>query len=145
MKKRIVKITAGQTFFFKSKCKKCASGPRYVYFKLNMIVNNNSLYDIKDFYNEIGLEIKSDDFYLEHSIKNRSFSPSYMFDGDSSSLRKLPIPNIKYQQNLDIFDTIIECECGQTNWAFVNSCRDHIKNRKCKLNINTNEVYSLNK
>jgi hypothetical protein len=126
-------ISCSETFIFKSRCKFCKSGPRYIYYYLTKLVSTNSIYKIKQFYEDINPTIKADDFYTELSIKNRNFRPSFMFDSNSASLRKLPVPNMKYQQNEDKVGTIMECDCGKTTWAFIKSNRQHIKNRKLRI------------
>lgn len=143
MKKTATWINGSQTFFFKSRCKYCRSGPRYVYYLLNKVITSNSLYKIKDFYESEVSSMRADNFYLEYSIKNRNFSPSYLFDSTSAALRKLPVPNMKYRQNDDRIGTVIECGCGKTSWSFINSNREHIKNRKCSTNIKAKDVMSL--
>lgn len=143
MKNKITKISASQTFLFKSRCKFCKSGPKFVYYILNKMVTSDSLYKIKDFYDNTAGSARADDFYLEYSIKNRNFSPSYMFDPSSASLRKLPVPNMKYQQNDDRFGTILECGCGKTSWAFTRSNRAHISNRKCSHSVQIKDIMSL--
>ena len=70
MKKSISKIHGSQTFFFKSRCKFCRSGPKYVYYLLNKIITTSNLYNIKDFYEKQVSSMRADDFYLEYSVKN---------------------------------------------------------------------------
>lgn len=71
-----------------------------------------------------------DNRYIESSVKNRTFRPSFMFDFNTTYFRKLTPPNSKYEQDKDKFTSILECECAATTWAFVDSRRKHIKNRK---------------
>lgn len=142
--KLVDKINGSQSFFFRARCKFCKSVPKYIYYLLNRMITTSSFYRIKSIYDNVDFELStSDNFYLEHSIKNRNFKPTYMFESISS--KKLPIPNMGHQQNNDRFTTVIECECGKTNWAFVRSNKDHIKNRKCKLEISSKELQSLYK
>jgi len=143
MRKAITSINGSQSFVFKSRCKHCKSGPKYVYFILNKMVSTDSLYKIKDFYEKNVSSMRADDFYIEYSVKNRSFGPSYMFDPTSSALRKLPVPNMRYEQNEDRFNTMVECGCGQTSWGFVQSRRKHITGRKCRYDIRVKDVSSL--
>lgn len=145
MKKIATKINGSQTFYFKSKCKFCKSGPKYVYYLLNRVITENNLYKIRDYSIMSSTSIRSDDFYTGYSIRNRSFKPSFMFDSTMLSLQKLPVPNIKYEQNLDRIGTVIECGCGKTSWGSIRSNRKHIKYRKCPININAKDIMSLYK
>jgi len=89
MKKRVTTVNGSQTFIFKSRCKFCKSGPKYVYYLLNKMVSTDTLYMIKDFYEGMGKDSSvADDYYVDYTVKNRSFIPSYMFDSRSSSLQK---------------------------------------------------------
>jgi len=145
MKSTVHSINASQSFIFRAKCKFCRTGPKYVYYLLNKVVTDKTLYKIKDFYDSSLSSMRADDFYVGYSIKNRSFIPSYMFDPTSASMRKLPVPNMRYQQNDDRFCTVVECACGETSWSFVQSTRKHITNRKCRHNANLKKIASLYK
>lgn len=144
MKKRATTINGSQTFIFKSRCKFCKSGPKYVYYLLNKMVSTDTLYMIKDFYEGAGKNSSvADDYYIDYTVKNRTFVPSYMFDSRSSSLQKLPVPNMRYQQNEDRFGTVVECSCGKTSWGYVRSNRKHITNRQCTIKISLKEIDSM--
>jgi hypothetical protein len=116
---------------------------------LNKMVSEHTLYKVKEFLESqirhAPIRSRSDNFYIGYAVENRNFSASYLFDGFSSQLQKLPIPNIKYQQNDDKINTVIECSCGQTSWSFTNSNRKHISNRKCNISMGGNDVVSLYK
>lgn len=144
MKKTVSSICGAQTFYFKSRCKHCKSGPKYVYYTLRGNISTDTLYNIKDFYEHTtGGPQRADDFYVEYAVKSRKFGPSYMFDSTSLAYRRLPVPNMRYQQNADKFGTVIECDCGETSWSFVRSNRKHISNRKCGVNIPVKDILSL--
>lgn len=143
MRKSITKINGSQTFFFKSRCKHCKSGPKYIYFMLNKQVSPKNFFKLRDFYEKSISSYRADDFYIDYAIRNRNFAPSYMFDGTTSAYRKLPVPNFKYQQNEDKFVTVIECDCGKTSWAYVKSNRHHIINRKSSVSYDTKEIMTL--
>jgi hypothetical protein len=145
VKKSITKITCSQTFFFKSRCKFCVSGPKYVFYILNKLVSEQNLYKIKEFYEAQVSTFRPDNFYMHYSVDNRSFSASYLFDSSSCALRKLPVPNKGYKQTEDKITTAIECSCGRTVWTFTDSNREHIKNRKCSLVMDTKDIVSLYK
>ena len=145
MKKSVIVANCGQTFFFKSKCKYCISGPKYVSYMMNKMITQDSLYPMKEFYESYFGTKRSDDCYLDYLVRSRNFSGSFIFDSATALLRRLPVPNMKYKQNEDKITTVIECECGRTSWAFVNSNRKHISNRKSGTKLNTRDVVSLYK
>lgn len=128
-----------KTFFFKSKCKFCKTGPKNTYYIFNKFVTEKNLFNFKNF-NENYVSSKTDDFYLENSIKSRRFKPSYMFDSTSVAFRKLPVPNLMYDQNGDKLNTVFECGCGRTSWSFTNSTRNHVVNRKCGIVLKVKEL-----
>jgi hypothetical protein len=132
----VIKLKCAQTFMFKSRCKYCKSGPKYVFFLMNRYIDEENISALIKYYNS-NYQIPNtltDERYLESTIKNRIFRPSYMFDFNTMYFRKLIAPNSKYKLDRDKFTTILECECAATTWAFINSRREHIKNRK---NVNS--------
>ena len=134
MKKSLTfRLKCAQTFAFKSRCKFCASGPKYVCFIMSRFIDEKSFTAFRKYYTNnyyLPQAILSDKYYLEESIKERSFKISYLFDGGTMYHRNLIIPNSKYDQSSDRFISLLECDCSKTSWAFVDSKRMHIKNRK---------------
>lgn len=143
MKKKVFSVNGSESFLFKSRCKFCQTGARFVYFILNKSVSENTLYKMKDYQENSVSQSRADDFYTEHSVKNRMFQPAFLFDPISIGLRKLIAPNMRYQQNDDMFTTIVECGCGRTEWASKYSVRKHIIGRKCRYDIKVKDISSL--
>jgi len=127
-----LKLRCAQTFLFRAKCKFCQSGPQYMYFIMNRYIDEKNFSSMRKYYtdNTQSSLMLADSFYMASSIKERRFRPSYMFDANTTYFKKLVPPNSKYQPEKDRFISILECECGETAWAFVDSRREHIKNRK---------------
>lgn len=71
---------------------------------------------------------KKYDFNL--AMKNRNITSILLFDDITLSLLKSSAKNIYYNQNKDKLVYILECHCGKTRWSFMQSEREHIKNRK---------------
>ena len=128
-----------QTFFFKSKCKFCKTGPKNIYYIFNKYFTQNNFANIQDFDKNI-IESKIDEVFLENSIKHRKFKPSYIFDSNLISNGKLAVDNINYEQDKDKLNTVFECNCGRTSWALLLSKRKHIANRKCGVVLNIKEL-----
>jgi|ERR1700722_5349613 len=131
-KQSIIKLKCAQTFVFKSRCKFCKSGPKYIFFLLNRFLDEKNIVAILKYYSDNFQlpHVINDNHYIESSIKNRAFRPSYMFDFNTTYFRKITPPNSKYEANKDKFTSILECECAATTWSFVDSRRKHIRNRK---------------
>lgn len=143
-KQPVIKLKCAQTFIFKSRCKFCKTGPKYIYFLMNRYIDDKNISAVIKYYNNNNQAPNklSDNRYLESSIKNRTFRPTYMFDYDTMYFKKISPPNSKYEQEKDRFTSVLQCDCSATNWAFIDSRRKHIQNRKNakaapKLNINS--------
>jgi hypothetical protein len=77
--------------------------------------------------------------YPEFAIRDRVLHMSFFFDDMSFSQRRAKIPGFKSQPNQDLI-SVLECQCGKTNWQFTQSNRKHIKNRKAIKKISLNNV-----
>jgi hypothetical protein len=116
-----------------------------MYFIMNRYIDEKNFSFIRKYYGDSAnsLPIFGDDFYTESSVKMRNFNPSFMFDFHSIYLRKMPLFNSKYEQEKDRFTSILECKCGKTTWAYTDSRRKHIRNRKNDRVAPTKNVNSL--
>lgn len=142
-----IRLKCAQTFIFKSRCKFCKSGPKYIFFLMNRFLDEKNVSALLKYYssNYQLPNVLSDNGYLESSIKNRAFRPSFMFDFNTTYFRKITPPNSKYEADKDKFTSILECECAATTWAFVDSRRKHIRNRKNVRSAPRLDVKSLYK
>ena|ERR1700722_4479733 len=140
-----VKLKCAQTFLFKSRCKFCRSGPIHMYFIMNKYIDEKNFSFFRKYYSDTANSppIFPDEYYVESSVEMRNFKPSFMFDFNSIYLRKITPPNSKYEQEKDRFTSILECKCGRTTWAYTDSRRKHIKNRKNEKVAPTKNINSL--
>lgn len=137
MKKLKIKVYGCETFFYKSKCKFCQSPAESVVFYLNRGVSEKNFYAIKDY---ILQPFKIDSFYMDYSVKERTFKVSYLFDATSIAFGKAPAFN--YSKFID--KNLVasgQCSCGETSWLFVNCAYDNsIKHKKAGWFLKTISV-----
>ena len=119
-----------QTFLFKSRCKHCRSLPTTMFFYLDKHATHDHYMPNRKI---VGANYVAR-YHLSYGITTRSFVLNSVFDGVSFSVRKARLPGVKYQQGMDLV-SILECQCGKTSWAFTQSHRDHIKQRKCAIKV----------
>lgn len=124
-----------QTFLFKSRCKHCASLPTTMFFYLD---KHADLYNYRHYRHNVGPNYKGAQHRLSYMFRApHSFAMNEIFDEISLNVRKARLPGIKYQQGMELV-SILECQCGKTSWAFIQSYRDHIKRRKCEIKVSRN-------
>lgn len=140
MSKLSVKINGSEAFAYKSRCKSCKSGPKVIHYYMNPNISTDSVYGIREFYESIANTVRVNYYQPTNQTDMRRIRPSHLFDSSSSAFRKLRAPNMRYEQNADIFSAVLNCACGKTCWAFTNSSRKHISNRKCSIDITLKEI-----
>ena len=136
-KSQSVQFRYANTFFFRSACRLCGSGPTTAYFVHNKDVSFENfrfmMKRVRDFgkgfygHNSYG---HSDSKIMTRLVATRQFKVAHLFDRDTIFYRSIFVPNSKFEPNKDSISCRVECECGKTCWAFTNSRRLHIINRK---------------
>jgi hypothetical protein len=125
-----IQFRYSNTFVYKAACKFCCSGPVRAYF----VANVDHSQDFFKFF----LKKKPNNYkpsqdngkFISAVVAIRKFKVAYLFERDNAYERRVFIPNSKFELDKDIISCRAECNCGATCWAFTNSRRKHISNRK---------------
>lgn len=119
-----------QPCLFKTKCRHCCSSPMFLFFSLNKTVDLRFFVKKNIFENPaLFFELRKN-YNFDLALNNRTLDSSMLFDDMTMSMLKTSASNIYYDQNKDKLVFLLECYCGKTVWSFMQSEREHIKNRK---------------
>lgn len=143
--KNKIEVSISNPSFIKSACKHCSSKPKYMYFLMQKNYSAKDTFKVRDYCFKTLQRTKFyqiDSKALESVIEERRFKLSWMFDNNLFSLLKLSIPSGKFDKLNDFFMQVLECECGKTSWAYLQSIKPHIKEKKSTHSFSLKDVYS---